>query len=117
MKPLHRVLLLALAIAALSVPAYAQLVTVDDEFYVTDLRAAKHEIGVAGNKGADTRNWIHVRSECTINLRQWLGNGRGFRDQRISRERLFQLLKQGSKIKVHGGRAWDQSIVAKKIWL
>lgn len=95
--------------------ASAQLLLVTGEYYVTELRPNKYQIGIALNKGDDTRNWVNVKDDTKINLRKW--HGGGFTDVQINRDQLFRVLHPGSKFKVTGGRDWDQTIVAKKIWI
>lgn len=105
-----------LLIVTLAPPASGQLVLVDNEYYVTELRPGKGEFGVALSKGQFTQNWVRVKFDTKIARRRWLGEGKGFVDETISAERLFSSLRLGSKVRVNGGRNWDGSVTAKRIW-
>jgi len=103
--------------AAVLVPASqadAQLLLVTGEYYVTELRPNRNQIGIALSKGDDTRNWVNVRGDTKIIRRKWTGHA--FVDQALNSDQLFAVLHPGMKFKVSGGRDWDQTIVAKKIW-
>ncbi|NDD27452.1 MAG: hypothetical protein EB084_04215 [Proteobacteria bacterium] len=111
--------LLAIAFMVLivsSAPATAQLVLVDNEYYVTEMRPGKGEFGVALSKGQYTQNWVRLKLDTKIAHRRWLGQGKGFVDETVSPERLFSMLKIGSKVRVNGGRNFDGSVNAKRIW-
>lgn len=49
-------------------------------------------------------------------IRDYQGDGT-FRDITVNGEAVLNYLKPGQKLRVHGGRDWDNSIVAKKIWM
>lgn len=114
---LLKVTLLSIAILATFVlPSLAQMVLVDSSYYVTEMKPGKMEFGVALKRGEFTRNWVHVKSDTRINRRIWLGGGRGFRDNSISRDHLWTVLRLGMRVHVEGGRAWDGSVSARRIW-
>lgn len=119
MRTSFKILMVAVAIvlfASYMPPASAQLVLVDNEYYVTEMRPGKGEFGVALSRGQYTQNWVHVKLDTKIAHRRWLGAGKGFIDESVSPERLFSLLKLGSKVRVNGGRNFDGSVTAKRIW-
>lgn len=107
-------LALILMLAAFGV-AHAQLVLVTAEYYVTEVKQDDSRVGVALHRGDDTRNWVHVKFDTKINQRTW--HDGGFTDAIIPPEQFWRVVKPGMRFKVSGGRAWDQSIVAKKIWI
>jgi hypothetical protein len=107
---------LVTVVMAAATPSPAQVVLVDNQYYVTELRPGKNEFGVALKKGEYTKNWVHVKSDTRISMRRWLGQGRGFKDQVIPADRLFNVLRLGMKVRVAGGRNWDGSTNAKQIW-
>jgi hypothetical protein len=107
---------LALFVSLGARPLSAQMVLVDNEYYVTEMRPGKNEFGVALKKGEYTKNWVHVRNDTRISHRVWLGQGRGFQDRIISPSRLWSVLRLGMKVRVAGGRNWDGSCNAKQIW-
>ena len=111
-------LLLAVPATALTLarptPVSAQLVVVNKDYVVTELRPGKMQIGVAETKGADTRNWVCLKSTTRVNMRTW--DGHRFIDKRIPPADVFRYLHPGRRFKVEGGRDWDQTVVAKKIW-
>ena len=109
-------LLMSATVLVQTLPARAQLVNVTDDYYVTELRADKNKIGVAVGKTRDTRNWVKVDGNTRVARRVWVTR-HSYRDEVISQAAMWKFLKPGKRIKVSGGRDWDQTIVAKKIWL
>ena len=107
---------LAAAFVSYTVPSSAQIVLVDNDYWVTEMRPGKMEFGVTLKRGEYTKNWVHVKSDTRISKRRWLGQGRGFVDDRISQDRLWNFLRLGMKVHVAGGRDWDGSVSAKRIW-
>lgn len=110
-------LILVAAAAFGTAPSSAQLVLVDNQYYVTELRPGKDVFGVALHRGEYTKNWVHVRYDTKVSVRHWLSRARGFRDQIISPRSIFNYLRLGSRIRVQGGRDWDGSVVARRIWI
>lgn len=96
-------------------PTQAQLVTVKEDVYVTELRPDKNRIGVASGPSHTTRNWIRLRNSTTVSHRVW--HGHNYRDVVISHNQLWRTLRPGMHIRVDGGRDFDQNIVAHRIWL
>ena len=119
MRTSFKLLMVAAAIllfATCTTSVSAQLVLVDNEYYVTEMRPGKGEFGVALSRGQYTQNWVHVKFDTKIAHRRWLGQGKGFVDETVSPDRLFSMLKLGSKVRVNGGRNFDGSVTAKRIW-
>lgn len=104
--------------AGLAMPGQAQLLLVTGEYRVTEVDPAKDQFGVA-LRDADpnvTQNWVHIDKETTLVVRDYQGDGT-FKDITVQGEEAFKYLAPGKKLRVHGGRDWDNSIVAKKIWM
>jgi hypothetical protein len=95
-------------------PAKAQLIVVKKDYYVTELLPGKMKLGIAEEKGKETRNWVCIKDTTKVNMREW--DGHAFRDKRIAPVDIYKHLKIGQRFQVEGGRDWDQTIVAKKIW-
>jgi hypothetical protein len=100
------VLLLALCLVQ-AAPLYAQLMVVDEEVYVTELRPDKNRIGISSGRTGNTRGWIKIEGGTQVFRR----NGR-----QVSQSQLWRSLRRGMRVKVHGGGDWDTNVVAKKLW-
>lgn len=105
----RRIILALLILMALlpAVPTSAQLIVVDQELYVTELRPDKMKIGTSAAKISETRGWVKLEGDTKIFRR----NGKP-----VSQAFMWKNLKRGMKIKVHGGGDWDTNVVARKIW-
>lgn len=90
-----------------ALPASSQLLVVDEELYVTELRPDKNKIGTSAAKASQTRGWVKIEGGTKIFRR----NGTP-----VSQAYMWKHLKRGMRIKVHGGGDWDTNVVAKKIW-
>ncbi len=113
------VLALALLIlASLAGRAQAQILMVTGEYRVTDVDRSGQRLGVALRADDPDRrqNWVNVRSDTKIVRRVWLKGG-AFRDEVMTWNGFFDHVRKGTQLKVHGGRGWDGTITAKKIWL
>jgi 2-hydroxychromene-2-carboxylate isomerase len=108
--------LLAL-IAGLSVPARSQILMVTGEYQVVTVDRANQRIGVALREDdPNTRqNWVYVRPDTRIVHRVWTGNE--FRDENLSFNQFFDSIRHGDKLRTTGGRDWNGTIKATKIWL
>lgn len=111
-------ILVLLALVATALPARSQLLMVTGEYRVVELDQANNRIGVAlMEANPDVRqNWIYIRLETEIVKRHYNSEG-WFKDEMISPQGVWSAVKKGDKMKVHGGRGWDGSINAKKIWM
>lgn len=98
-------------------PAQAQLLTVTGEYRVTNVDRSGQRIGVALREAdANVRqNWIYVKPDTKIVKRAFLKNGT-FKDEIMTFNGFFDYVKKGTMLKVEGGRDWDKSIHARKIW-
>lgn len=110
--------LAALALLAAALPARAQILTVTGEYVVVELDQANNRIGVALPEAKpDVRqNWIYVKLETEIVKRHYQEGG-WFKDETITPNGIWTAVGKGTKMKVHGGRGWDGTITAKKIWI
>ncbi|MCA9776915.1 MAG: hypothetical protein KC800_09375 [Candidatus Eremiobacteraeota bacterium] len=101
-------------------PANAQLILVESQYRVVEVDQAENRIGVAlpDANPNETQTWVYVKPETRSSMRKYYGDGY-FRDEQLSTNGLMNAVEQreGSLIKVHGGRDWDGSIDAKTIWL
>lgn len=110
---------LFLAILVLmTLPAVAQILLVTGDYRVTDVDKANQRFGVAlrEDNPNERQNWVTVTPDTVINVRHHLGGG-AFRDEIVTFNGVWSVLKKGRKLKIHGGRDWDGTIVAKKIWM
>lgn len=98
--------------------AWAQILMVTGEYRVTHVDRAEQRLGIA-LRDADPnvrQNWVYVKADTKIVRRLFMGDG-AFKDEVMTWNEFFDYAKKGTLIKVHGGRDWDGSIDAKKIWL
>lgn len=117
----QRVLCAVLLLAAVLVwtpRAQAQILMVTGDYRVTHVDRDEQRIGIALRDDDPNvrQNWVYVKSDTVIIRRIWLRGG-AFRDERMSFNGFFDYVRKGTKLRVHGGRDWDGSIDAKKIWL
>ena len=94
--------------------SWAQIVLVDNRYYVTEVRPDHNRIGISEGRDFRTRTWVDVEPRTRISTS--LHRGRYLREINLSRREMFDRLKPGMRIHVNGGRDWDQHIVAKRIW-
>ena len=115
-----RKLLLTLTalLVTVAAPTNAQLLTVTGEYRITEVDRGGQRIGVAFRKDNPkrTQNWVYIRPDTRVNLRRSLGRG-VFRDEVLNYENSWNEFRVGRPIKLHGGRGWDGTISAKKIWM
>lgn len=110
-------LTLFFVLLCLSVGSQAQLLSVTGEYRVTDVDRPGQRFGIA-LRDADPnarQNWVYVKPDTRIIKRKFLPNGT-FKDQVYGFNEFFDYVKKGTLLKVEGGRDWDKSIHAKKIW-
>lgn len=113
--------LLALVVVCAGVQApraQAQLILVTGNYRVVELDHSNHRVGVAlpEAKPDHTQNWVYLDLDTEIVRRQSNGDG-WFKDERLSDDGFFGSVKPGDMMKIHGGRRWDGSITARKIWM
>lgn len=102
-------------------PADAQLVVVEEDFRIVSVDENDNRFAIAKpDADPDVRqNWVYLEHDARLARRHYLGNG-AFRDEVIrDDEAIFNILRanRGKVIKVHGGRDWDGSIDASKLWM
>lgn len=99
-------------------PAQAQLLSVTGEYRVVSVDRPNQRVGVA-LRDADPnvrQNWVYIKPDTKIVKRNFLPGGT-FKDEIWTFNGFFDYAKKGTKFRVEGGRDWDKSIHAKKIWL
>ena len=102
----------------MSSPAQAQILSVTGDYRVTDVDRGQQRIGIAlrDDNPNHRENWVYIKPDTRIILRQFIGHG-AFKDYDISFNEAWTVIHKGTKLRVHGGRDWDRSIVAYKIWM
>ncbi|MBQ7528680.1 hypothetical protein IJT10_02075 [bacterium] len=95
----------------------AQLILVSEEYRVVVVDRAQQRIGIANcDANPDVRqNWVYLKDKTEILHRRWNDEG-AFRDEKLDWDHFFRTVRKGNRLWVHGGRDWDGSIDAKKIW-
>lgn len=98
-------------------PAWAQLLMVTGDYQVTDVDRRHQRIGIAlrGDDPGRRQNWVYIKANTVVVRRERVPGG-GFRDEFLTFNGFFEVIKKGSRLRVHGGRDWDGTIDAKKIW-
>lgn len=99
-------------------PAAAQILLVTGKYRVVDVDQENYRVGVA-LEDADpdvVQNWVYIQINTKIVRRIYRGDG-WKKDVEVSPTDFFKVVKKGTLMKVHGGRDWDGSINAKKIWM
>ncbi len=98
--------------------ANAQILSVTGEYRVTNVDRAGQRFGIALRDANPNKrqNWVYVKPGTRIVRRIFLPGG-VFRDEIMSFNGFFDYARKGTLLKVEGGRAWDKSIHAKKIWM
>ncbi len=93
------------------------MLSVTGEYRVVNVDRGGQRVGVALRDAAPNKrqNWIYVKPETKIVKRIFLGGG-AFRDEIMTFNGFFDYVKKGTQFRVEGGRDWDRSIHAKKIW-
>lgn len=118
-KILHIALFAAafLSVFFMAAPAKAQLILVTGDYRVVIVDKGEQRLGIAKRDADPNRrqNWVYVKGRTEIVRRVWLEN-RAFRDEKLTWDEFFTIVKKGTCLRVHGGRDWDGSIDAKKIW-
>jgi hypothetical protein len=102
-------------------PADAQLVVVEDTFRIVDVDKAENRIAIA-NPSADPdvrQNWLYIEDSTRGAVRNYVSDGL-FQDEVLTS--TWEILeaaenREGQLFKVNGGRDFDGSIDANKIWL
>ncbi len=98
-------------------PAQAQLLSVTGEYIIVNVDRHGQRVGIAlRDSDLNTRqNWVYIKPDTKIVKRNFLPGG-VFKDEVWTFNGFFDRAKKGMKLRVEGGRDWDKSIHAKKIW-
>ena len=119
----HAIVPAALAVClagGMTQQAQAQLVVVEDTFRIVEVDHTQNRIGIA-KPDADPnvrQNWLYIEPDTKAATRHYSGGY--FRDRVYTgTETIVDLaeMHEGQLFKVNGGRDWDGSIDASKIWL
>lgn len=99
--------------------AQAQIILTTGEYRIVVVDKAEQRLGIAELDANPNRrqNWVYVKYNTELMRRATPNPDDGeFRYEKVSWVEFFNDIKKGSLITVHGGRDWDRSINAKKIW-
>lgn len=102
-------------------PSSAQLIVVENDFRIVSVDQDDNRIGIA-QPDADPKvrqNWLYLEDDVRLSIRESIGGG-AFRDAVYTDKNvIFNVMRKnkGQLIKIHGGRDWDGSIDASKIWM
>lgn len=97
--------------------AQAQIMIVKGDYRVTEVDRSGQRVGIALRDANPNvrQNWVYVKPETKIVKRVFYKNGT-FKDTYPTFNDFFDYVRKGTQLKVEGGRDWDKSIHAKKIW-
>lgn len=113
-----RTVLTVLILLSLFGWAQAQMLMVTGDYRVTDVDRPNQRIGIALREDDPNKrqNWVYIKPDTKIVKRNFYQNGT-FKDEVMTFNGFFDYVRKGTLLRVHGGRDWDRSIDAKKIWL
>lgn len=98
----------------------AQLVSVESQYRIIEVDRAENRIGIAlpDAPAGERQNWVYIKPDTKASMRQSFGNGM-FRDEHMTPNGVLDAASSrvGGMMKVNGGRDFDGSIDAKKIWM
>lgn len=98
----------------------AQLVTVESQYRIVEVDRAENRIGIAlpDANPNERQNWVYIKPDTRASMRQYMGNGT-FRDESMTPNGVMNAAEThvGELIKINGGRDFDGSIDAKKVWM
>jgi hypothetical protein len=100
--------------------ADAQLVTVESQYRIVEVDRGENRIGIALPDASpnERQNWVYIKPDTAGSMRQYMGNGT-FRDESMTPNGILNAAegRVGGLMKLEGGRDFDGSIDAKKIWM
>src|SRR5262249_13773524 len=108
-----------LMLLCLLVPARAQVLHVDSNYRIVTLKPDEHGFDiqlVSETNHNDAQNWVYFKVETVI-YQEIIRNDGSRKVFEVSPKKFFQIAKVGDIVRVDGGRDWDMSIAAYKIWL
>lgn len=98
----------------------AQLISVESQYRIVEVDRTENRIGIALPDASpnERQNWVYIKPDTRGSMRQYMGNGT-FRDESMSPNGVLNAAEDrvGGLIKINGGRDFDGSIDAKKIWM
>jgi hypothetical protein len=101
-------------------PVEAQLVIVDAKYRIVEVDRSENRIGVAlpDATGNERQNWVYIKPDTRASRRQSTGNGT-FRDEAMTPQGVMNAaeVRIGQMMKINGGRDFDGSVNAKKVWM
>lgn len=99
--------------------AEAQLINVESKYRIVEVDRGEQRIGVALPEAdpKERQTWIYIKPDTKSSMREYLGGG-AFRDEILSTNGIFNAAEArvGNVFKINGGRDFDGSIDAKKVW-
>ncbi|MGM9993068.1 MAG: hypothetical protein ACI376_09560 [Candidatus Bruticola sp.] len=99
--------------------ANAQIVLTTGDYRVVVIDKAQQRLGIAELDADPNRvqNWVYIKHNTEMmKLTHSDTDESQFRCDKVNWSEFFGEIKKGVVIKVHGGRDWDRSIDARKIW-
>lgn len=98
----------------------AAIVNVESQYRIISVDRAEKRIGVAlaDAPAGERQAWVYIKPETRSSMRKSIGNGM-FRDQSMNTKSVLDAAEGriGGLMKIKGGRDFDGSIDAKKIWM
>ena len=113
-----RASLLLAALVLISLPARAQLLWVTGMYRVVSLDTENHRIGITLNDApisARRQNWAYLNLDTQMFVKKYDAEGWS-KDEEVPPQDILKSLKVGDRVLINGGRAFDLSITARKIW-
>lgn len=92
--------------------ATEQLIIVNSNYRVVDVDVANFRVGIAlvDANPYNRQNWLKIKIDTKVSQRV---NGV---DRQLLPQQFLNVVRPGQVIRVHGGRDWDTTVVAHKIW-
>lgn len=110
---------LSLLLLALLVPARAQILTADAPYRIVTLKPDEHGFDiqlVSERDHTDAQNWVYFKVETKI-YQEIIRDDGSRKVFELTPKKFFQIARVGDIVRVEGGRNWDMSIAAYKIWM
>ncbi|GMU54914.1 MAG: hypothetical protein AMXMBFR33_40600 [Candidatus Xenobia bacterium] len=116
---MRNLLLFTFMLFALVGTASAQVLTVDSNYRIVTLKPDEHGFDiqlVEERDPHDAQNWVYFKLETKI-YQEIIRDDGSRKVFELTPQKFFKLAKVGDIVRVQGGRDWDMSIAAYKIWL